>query len=89
MTNSLEAWAEKKPDISYIRVFGCLAHMKIPGVHTQKLDDRSRKVVNLGRKPGTKGYQLFNPTTNRICISHDVVSTSQRPGLGIVLLKMM
>lgn len=47
--------------------------MKIPGVHTQKLDDRSRKVINLGREPGTKGYRLLDPTTNRIFISRDVV----------------
>lgn len=24
------AWKERKPDVSHIRVFGCLAHMKIP-----------------------------------------------------------
>lgn len=47
--------------------------MKTPRVYTQKLDDRSRNVVNLGREPGTKGYWLLDPTTNQIFISRDVV----------------
>lgn len=43
-----EAWVERNPDISHLRVFGCVAHMKNPSVHTQELDDRSKRVVNLG-----------------------------------------
>lgn len=68
-----EALTERKPDISHIRVFGCLAHMKLPGNHLQKLDNRSKRVVNLGREPGTKGYRLYDPEVNRIYVSRDVV----------------
>lgn len=28
-----EAWKGEIPSIGHIRVFGCLAHMKVPGVH--------------------------------------------------------
>lgn len=48
-----EAWMGNKPDIGHIRVFGCVVHMKIPGDKTKKLDDRSLKVVNLGKESGT------------------------------------
>lgn len=34
-----EAWCGNKPNIGHIRVFGCLAHMKLPSIQTTKLDD--------------------------------------------------
>lgn len=42
-----EVWIGEKPQIGHLRVFGCLAHMKILGVQTRKLDDRSKPVINL------------------------------------------
>lgn len=74
-----EAWYESKPDVSHLRVFGCLAHMKIPANQLTKLDDRSTTAVNLGREPGTKGYRLYDPLGKRICISRDVVFEETKP----------
>lgn len=68
-----EAWTGSKPDVGHLRVFGCLGHMKIPAENIQKLDNRSMAVVNLGRESGTKGYCLYSPDENRICVSKDVV----------------
>lgn len=68
-----EAWTGVKPNVSHIRVFGCLTHMKVPDVHTRKLDDRSIQVVNLGREPGTKGYRVYDPVSEKIHVSRDVV----------------
>lgn len=73
-----EAWTGSKPNIGHIRVFGCLAHMKIPQVHTRKLDDRSIQVINLGKEPGTKAYRLFDPLNNRVYVSRDVVFEEQK-----------
>ncbi|XP_074324194.1 uncharacterized protein LOC141659023 [Apium graveolens] len=67
-----EAWNGKKPHIGHVKVFGCIGHIKIPNQHTQKLDDRSKQVVNLGKDPGTKSYRLYDPLTNRIHVSSDV-----------------
>ena len=39
----------------------------------KKLDDLSQAVVNLGIKPGSKAYCLYNPNTKRIIVSRDVV----------------
>lgn len=68
-----EAWKGDKPDVSHIRVFGCLCHMRVPSQGMKKLDDRSVLVINLGREPGTKGYRLFCPEENKIYVSKDVV----------------
>lgn len=68
-----EVWHTRKPDVSHIRVFGCLAHMKIPSVKKSKLDDRSMPVINLRREQGTKGYRLYDPVSKSIKISRDVV----------------
>lgn len=68
-----EAWSKRKPDVSHVRVFGCLVHMKIPINKVKKLDDRSKQVINLGREPGTKAYRLFDPKNNRVHVSRDVI----------------
>lgn len=68
-----EAWFNRKQNVEFLRVFGCVAYMKIPSVHTQKLDKCSKLVVHFAREPGTKAYRLFDPLTGSIQISRDVV----------------
>lgn len=68
-----EAWFDKKPHVDCLKVFGFLAYMKTPAVHTKKLDDRSQIVVHFGREAGTKAYRLFDPVTRKIHVSRDVV----------------
>lgn len=60
-----EAWHGKKPSVGHLRTFGCTAHVKLNGPGLTKLTDRSRKMVFLGYEPGTKGYKIFDPETNR------------------------
>ena len=38
-----EAWTGKKPDISYFRVFGCVAYAHVPDDLRKKLDNKSEK----------------------------------------------
>ncbi|KAL8092628.1 hypothetical protein AgCh_034770 [Apium graveolens] len=61
-----KAWFSEKPNIGYIRVFGCIVHMKVPSNQTGKLDDRSIEVINLGKEPKTKAYRLYDPTSNKV-----------------------
>lgn len=63
----------RKPDLSLLRIFGSLAHMRLPNTYMKKLDDRSRRVVNLGCERGTKGCRLYDPKTKKIWVSRDVV----------------
>lgn len=68
-----EVWFERKPSVADLKVFGCISYMKVPSVLTRKLDDRSQLLVHFGRETGTKAYRLYDPTSDRIHISRDVV----------------
>lgn len=67
-----EAWTGMKPDLKFIKVFGCTTFMKLPLVHIKKLDNRSKAVINLGKEPGTKGFRLYDPNTGSLFVSRDV-----------------
>ena len=47
-------------------------HVKTPGA-LGKLEDRSKEMVFVGYKRGTKGYRCFNPTTHKVHLSRDVI----------------
>jgi hypothetical protein len=68
-----EAWHGHKPDVHYLRVFGCRAHVKITRPGLQKLDDRSVPAVFLGYEPGSKAYRLYDPVVKHVLVSRDVV----------------
>lgn len=68
-----EIWTGNKLDLSYLKIFGSLAHMKIPSTNVRKLDDHSKRVVYLGREPGTKACRLYDPEAKRIWVNIYVI----------------
>jgi hypothetical protein len=68
-----EVWHGKKPVVSHLKVFGCVANVKKVGPGINKLSDRSSKMVMIGYESGTKGYRLFDPSSNRLVVSRDVL----------------
>jgi hypothetical protein len=69
---SYEAWHGRKPAVSHLQVFGCLAFTKELG-HIDKLDDRSTLGVFIGYAEGSKAYRILDPGTQRVRTTHDVV----------------
>ncbi|GJX91942.1 ribonuclease H-like domain, reverse transcriptase, RNA-dependent DNA polymerase [Tanacetum coccineum] len=67
-----EAIKQRKPNLEKLRVFICIAYAKVPSQHLTKLDDKSSRMVYLGNKHGSKAYRLFDPITQKICVSRDV-----------------
>jgi hypothetical protein len=67
-----EAWHGRKPAVSHIRVFGCLAFGKELG-HIGKLDDRSTPGVFIDYAEGSKAYRSLDPGTQRVRMMRDVV----------------
>ena len=68
-----EKWSGRKPSVNYFRVFGCIAHVHVPKEKRLKLDDRSLKCVLFGVSEESKAYRLYDPATNKIIVSKDVV----------------
>lgn len=67
-----EMWTGRKSYVGHLRVFGCIAHMKISKNHLKKLDDRSRKVVYHRTEKGSKAHRLLDPDTRMLYVSRDV-----------------
>jgi len=63
----------KKPKVSHLKVFGCVANVKLVGPGQSKLSDRSKKMMFIGYESGSKGYRLYNPTTRKLVVSRDVI----------------
>jgi hypothetical protein len=67
-----EAWHGRKPAVSHLRVFGCLAFGKELS-HIGNLDDRSTPGVFIGYAEGSKAYRILDPGTQHVCTTRDVV----------------
>jgi hypothetical protein len=67
-----EVWHGRKPTVSHLRVFDCLAFSKELG-HIGKLDDRSTPGVFIGYVEGSKAYHILDLRTQRVHTMHDVV----------------
>lgn len=68
-----EAWSGAKPSVEYFRVFGCISHVHVPDSKRTKLDDKSLSCVLLGVSEESKAYRLYDPISQKIIISRDVV----------------
>ena len=67
-----ELWYERKPDISHLKVFGCIAYVHVPDVHCRKFHDKSEKMRFMGYSKGGRGYRLLNEETMRVTYRRDV-----------------
>ena len=63
-----EAWHGHKPDVSHLRVFGCITYAHIERDDRSKPDSKARKCILLGYGTETKGYRLYDTERKRIKI---------------------
>ena len=67
-----ELWSGQKPNISHLRVFGCLVWVHILKKRRHKLQPKSRAMIFVGYEPGSKGYQFWDAAHQCFEISRDV-----------------
>ena len=67
-----DLWSSQNPNISHLRVFGCLAWVHILKKRRHKLKHKSREMIFVGYKCGSKGYQFWDTAHQCFKISHDV-----------------
>ena len=66
-------WYRRKPKVSHLRVFGCMAYAHIPDVKRQKLHKKAEKLRFVGYSKKSKGYRLFNEDTRKNVTRRDVI----------------
>ena len=67
-----ERWYGKKPNVSHLRVFGCMAYVHIPDNEQRKLDKKAEKMRFVGYSLTSKRYRVFDETKGKIFIRKDV-----------------
>jgi hypothetical protein len=68
-----EKFIGKKPDVSHLRVFGCILYVHVLNGKRSKLDPKVKKCILIGYSLQQKGYRCFNPSTHKLQVSKDVV----------------
>jgi hypothetical protein len=70
---SYELWVGNRPSVHHLRIFGCVAYVKVVKPNLRKLEDRSKAMIFVGYEPGSAAYRCYDPHTKRVHISRDVV----------------
>ena len=68
-----EAFFRKKPDISHLRIFGCLVYVHVPKEKRTKLEPFGRKGILIGFSETVKGQRVYIPGQKQIELSRDVI----------------
>jgi hypothetical protein len=68
-----EKFTGQKPDVSHLRVFGYIAYVHVLDEKRSKLNPKFEKCIFIGYSLKQKGYRCFNPSTQKLQVSRDVV----------------
>ncbi|KAD4584331.1 hypothetical protein E3N88_21932 [Mikania micrantha] len=66
-----ELWYGRKPNLSYLRVWGCEAYVKRET--SNKLDPRGEKVIFVGYPKETKAYYFYHSTDKKVFIARRAI----------------
>ena len=73
-TTPYEKWYDRKPNLSHVRVFGCMCYAYIPEVNKiGKLSNKAEKLRFIGYGSQTKGYPLTDESTSKVLVRRDVI----------------
>ena len=67
-----ERYTGRKPDISHLKIFGCIAYVHVPDELRSKLDPKAEKCIFIGYSLQQKGYRCYNPSTRKFTVSREV-----------------
>jgi hypothetical protein len=68
-----EKYSGRKPDLSHLKMFGCIGYVHVPDELRTKLDPKAKKCVFFGYSLEQKRYRFYNPLTREMKVSMDVV----------------
>jgi hypothetical protein len=67
-----DMFSEKKPELSHLKIFGCLIFVHIPKEKRTMLDPSRKKGIFVGYCEVSKAFKCFIPGHHHIEISRDV-----------------
>ena len=62
----------KKPEVSHLKIFGCLVYVHIPKEKITKLDPSKKKGIFVGYCEVSKAFRIYIPGFHHLEISRDV-----------------
>ena len=68
-----QCWYGEKPNLKYIRVFGCTVYADIPDGDRKKLDKKAQKLKFIGYTETTGNYRVWDEKKRKCYICHDVI----------------
>ena len=77
-----EAWHDKRPAVSHMRIFGCLAFAHIRKELRSKLDAKADAYIFVGYSPDSITYRLWDPRAKAIVESRDVHFVENQLGIA-------
>ena len=66
-----ELWSARKPNLSYLRIWGCEAYVK--KLTSNKLGPKSCKCIFVGYPKETQGYYFYHPEEHKIFVARSGV----------------
>jgi len=70
--SSYKLWNGRKPNLDYIKVWGCLVFYRVIDPKRTKLRPRAMKSVFVGYVENSKAYRLLDLSSNTVVESRDV-----------------
>lgn len=67
-----ELWYNEKPNVTNLRIFGCVAYVLVPKELRQKLDVHAERCAFVGY--GLNGWYFYHESSGRVIYSRDVVN---------------
>ena len=64
-----EAWFKRKPDVSHLRVWGCLAYVHIQKDKRKGFSPHMERGIFIGYPDGYKAWKFYIPSTKSVVIS--------------------
>lgn len=68
-----EAWHGKQPNVQYLRMFGCILHVRVTRRHLKKIDDRNTRTALPGYEPSSKAGKVSDPESLRVHVTRDAI----------------
>lgn len=80
-----EVWNNRKPTVSYFKVFGCSVYYFVPKVNRNKLKPTVRKGIFIGYSEGDRSYRVYDPILKKIVATRNAKFNEEEKGAKLIL----